>query len=63
MEQETLRRRVKIVRVVEEEFTYKELAQMINITPKAFYNWLNGDYSLSEEKFYNLKSIIDDILQ
>ena len=60
--QEKLRKDVKIARAVNEEWTYKEFAEVINITPNSFYNWLNGYYELSEEKERQLKDLIADLI-
>ena len=36
-----LRKKVKLLKALQ-KVTYKELAEYIEISPKSFYNWLNG---------------------
>ena len=56
---EKLREQVKLCKVYNPEWSYKQLAEVIEMTPHAFYNWLNGYYNLSAEKEKRLKEIID----
>lgn len=58
--QDVLRKQTKIAKALNEEFTYKALAEAINITDHSFYNWLKGYYSLSYEKAAYLQSIVID---
>ena len=43
-------------------FTYKDLAEYLDITIHSFYNWLNGYYNLSNKKAMALQSFISDLL-
>lgn len=56
--QENLRKQVKIIKALQ-NITYTEIAADLEISRSAFYNWLNGQYSLSKEKETRLQEIID----
>ena len=56
--QENLRKQVKIIKALQ-NITYTEIAEDLEISRSAFYNWLNGQYSLSQEKETRLKEILD----
>lgn len=45
-----LREKVKLCKVYNADWSYKQIAEAIDITPHAFYNWLNGYYELSDRK-------------
>lgn len=53
-----LRKEVKLLKAFQ-KISYKEIASYIELTPKSFYNWLNGQYELGEEKQKRLKEIIE----
>lgn len=56
--QEKLRKEVKIIKALQ-GITYTEMANDLEISRSAFYNWLNGQYSLSQEKEKRLIEIIE----
>lgn len=56
--QENLRKQVKIIKALQ-NITYTEIAEDLEISRSAFYNWLNGQYSLSQEKETRLKEILE----
>lgn len=56
--QEKLRKDVKIIKALQ-GITYTEMANDLEISRSAFYNWLNGQYSLSQEKEKRLIEIIE----
>lgn len=61
--QKKLRDQVKIVKALYGDiFTYKDLADYLNININSFYNWLNGYYNLGKEKEEKLQVLINDIL-
>lgn len=61
--QENLRDQVKIVKALYNDiYTYKDLADYLNININSFYNWLNGYYNLGKEKEEKLQVLINDIL-
>lgn len=59
--QDYLREQVKLAKVYNKDWSYKQMAEVINITDHAFYNWLNGYYELSRSKETDLWSLIDDL--
>ena len=62
-EQEKLRKEVKLAKALNEEWSYKQMSEVIAITPHAFYNWLHGYYELSSRKLMELDSLISDLLE
>lgn len=60
--QKFLREQVKLAKVYNEDWSYKDFAEVIEITPNSFYNWLKGYYDLSAEKARELQNIISDLL-
>lgn len=60
--QELLRKKTKIARALNDNlFTYKDIAQYLEINSHSFYNWLKGYYCLSEEKAKKLQDFLDDL--
>ena len=41
--------------------SYKEIAEYLEIKPKSLYNWLRGDYELSQEKLKVLQEVIETL--
>lgn len=61
--QEILRKQVKVVKALYgEDFTYKDIAEMLDININSFYNWLNNYYDLGREKEKQLQQFVNDIL-
>lgn len=56
--QENLRKEVKIIKALQ-NITYTEIAEDLEISRSAFYNWLSGQYNLSNEKENRLIEIIN----
>ena len=56
--QEKLRKEVKIIKALQ-GITYTEMANDLEISRSAFYNWLNGQYSLSQAKEKRLIEIVE----
>ena len=44
-----------------QNISYKEIAEYIELPPKSFYSWLNGQYEVGEERKQRLKEIIDTL--
>lgn len=61
--QEKLRIQVKLAKALNEDWSYKQMSEAIEITPHAFYNWLHGYYELSGKKEMLLRSLISDLLE
>lgn len=60
---EKLREQVKLCKVYNPEWSYKQIAEVVEITPHAFYNWLNGYYELSHRKAAELQELLSDLMQ
>lgn len=56
--QDNLRKEVKIIKALQ-NITYTEIAEDLEISRSAFYNWLSGQYNLSNEKEKRLIEIIN----
>ena len=54
---ESLRKQVKILKALE-NISYKEIAEYLEINQNSFYNFINGQYNLSQEKAERLQEII-----
>lgn len=63
MYEEQLRERVRILKAKGYVKSYIEVAELLEIKKNGFYNWLNGQYSLSYEKKQRLKQIIDTLTE
>lgn len=60
--QEILRKQVKVIKALYgEDFTYKDIAEMLEININSFYNWLNNYYDLGRER-KQLQQFVNDIL-
>lgn len=55
-----LRKKVKLLKALQ-QINYKEIAEYIELPPKSFYSWLNGQYEFSEERTKRLKDVIDTL--
>lgn len=55
-----LRQKVKIIKALN-NISYKEIATKLNINANSFYNWIKGQYDLSEEKQRKLYYIIENL--
>lgn len=60
--QQFLRKQVKVAKALNDDWSFKEMSQVINISVNSFYNWLNGAYQLSEAKRKELESLVYDLL-
>lgn len=58
--QEKLRNEVKILKALQ-GVNYSEVAELLEISRSAMYNWLHNQYDLSAEKTNRLKEIIETI--
>lgn len=62
MEQDILRRQVKIAKATNDDIYYKDFASYLNMTEHAFYNWLNGYYNLSRANVLKLRDVVIDLI-
>ena len=63
MEQDEVRKLVKLAKALNDDIYYNQFAEYLNITNHSFYNWLNGYYRLSREKLYKLLDIVIDLAE
>ena len=61
-DQDFLRRQVKLVKALNDDWTYKEMAEVINITDHSFYNWMHQYYELSQRKAAQLQDLVCNLL-
>lgn len=62
MNQDELRRDVRIAAAIYKDIFIKDYADYLGVNTNSFYNWLNGYYNLSYGKYIKLKGVIDDLL-
>lgn len=60
--QQILRKQTKLAKALNDEYTFKDFAEAIDITDHAFYNWLHGYYELSSNKAAYLQDIVVNLL-
>lgn len=60
MTNETLRTECKVLKALQ-NVSYKEFAEYLEIKQQSFYNWLKGEYDLSQEKQQKLFEIITNL--
>lgn len=61
MNDTVLRKQVKMLKATEAINNYYEIANLLEISNKSFYNWLSGYYNLSEQKKNKLNVLISDL--
>lgn len=54
---ESLRKQVKMLKALQ-NISYKEIAEYLEINQNSFYNFINGQYNLSQERAERLQEII-----
>ena len=59
---DNLRQQVKLVKAYNDDWSYKQMAEVIEISTHAFYNWLHGYYTLSTKKRMELENLVSDLL-
>ena len=62
MKQDNLRRIVRLAKANNEDISYKDFAECIDISINSFYNWLAGSYKLSYKKAKLLEDIAINLL-
>lgn len=62
MNDNVLRQRVKMLKATESIQNYYEIAELLEMSKSAFYNWLNKEFNLGYEKKVFLNDIIDTLL-
>lgn len=61
MQQEDLRKKVRLAKALNDDIFYKDFAEYLEITEYSFYNWLHGYYNLSRKNYIKLNDIITDL--
>lgn len=62
MEQDFLRKQVKLAKALNDDIFYKDFAEYLEITEHSFYNWIKGYYELSSQKARKLYNVIVDLI-
>ena len=57
---DTLRKEVKLLKALQ-SITYTEIAEYMEIKQNSFYNWLNGQFELSQRNLERLQDIINTL--
>ena len=60
--QDNLRQQVKLAKALNDEWSYKAMGEVIQISSHAFYNWLNGAYELSYKKESELTDLVSNLI-
>ena len=60
--QDNLRQQVKLAKALNDEWSYKAMSEVIQISSNAFYNWLNGAYELSYKKESDLAELVSNLI-
>ena len=61
MSDNELRKKVKLLKATDSIQNYYEIAELLEMSKSAFYNWLKGQFNLGYEKKVFLKDIIDTL--
>lgn len=61
MSDEVLRKKVRLLKATGAIENYYEVAELLEMTEKGFYNWLSGYYKMGLQKKAALKAIIDEL--
>lgn len=61
MKDEVLRKKVRLLKATEAIDNYYEIAELLEITEKSFYNWLSGYYNLGNKKREHLETIVNEL--
>lgn len=61
MNDKDLIKKIKLLKATGGIDNYYELAEILGMSVKGFYNWLGGYYSLGYEKKQLLNTVIDDL--
>lgn len=62
IDQDILRKEVKLAKACNDWLYYKDLADTLELHEHSFYNWLNQEYKLSEAKARKLEDIVIDLI-
>lgn len=62
MNQDELRKYVKMAKACNEDITYKDFAEYLEININSFYNWINKSYDLSNKKAEKLLDFVSCLI-
>ena len=62
MQQDNLRRIVRLAKANNEDISYKDFAEYIDISVNSLYNWLSGGFKLSYQKAKQLEDIAINLI-
>lgn len=62
MQQDNLRRIVRLAKANNEDISYKDFAESIDISINSFYQWLSGSFKLSYKKAKQLEDIAINLI-
>lgn len=62
MNQEYLRKKVKLAKACNDDIYFKDFAEYLGIAEHSFYNWLKGEYNLKASKEKQLHDIVIDLI-
>ena len=62
MRQDNLREQCRLVKAYYDDIDFKDIAGVIDISARGFYNWLNGFYNLSYSKEKELADWLSGML-
>ncbi len=57
-----MRKKVKLIKAIQ-GISYKEIASYLDIKLNSFYNWLRGQYELSDERINQLEDVISNLAE
>lgn len=60
LDQREIARNLKIERMENDDFNYSDISAMLGIKTGSLYNFLNGQYSLSQTKAKMLRDWLND---
>lgn len=60
MEQQNIRTRLKIAKIEDNDFTYSDIADMLDMKVGSVYNWLNSAFQMSQKKARYLNDWLSD---
>lgn len=62
MQQDNLRKQVRLAKANNTDILYKDFAEYINISEGSLYNWLSNKFDLSYQKAKLLEDITIDLI-
>ena len=60
--QNYLRKEVRLAKACNDDITYKDFADFLEIEHKSFLNWLSGAYNLSSSNERKLHDLVIDLI-